>query len=57
MEDNGPGFDPDHESKPHTTLDNIRQRLEDMCGGTMKLERRDAGGTRVTIFVPREKTT
>ncbi len=32
VEDNGPGFDPSDESKPHTTLTNIRQRLEMMCG-------------------------
>ena len=37
VEDNGPGFDPSDESKPHTTLNNIRQRLEMMCEGGMTI--------------------
>ena len=56
VEDNGSGFDPADKSAPHPTLENIRARLEDMCGGTMKIEQREAGGTRVTIFVPTPKT-
>ena len=47
-----PGFDPADENKPHPTLENSRRRLEDMCGGTMKIEQREAGGPRVTVFVP-----
>ena len=57
VEDTGPGFDPSEESKQLATLTNIRQRLEMMCGGTMKIERQKAGGTKVTIFVPWEKAT
>ena len=52
VEDNGPGFDPSDESKPQTTLINIRQRLKLMCGGTLQIEQRSEGGTRVTIWVP-----
>ena len=33
VEDTGSGFTPSDESKPHTTLENIRQRLEMMCEG------------------------
>lgn len=51
VEDNGPGFDPSDESKPHTTLNNIRQRLE-MMGDTMEITSQESGGTRVTIRVP-----
>ena len=52
VEDNGPGFDPSDESKPHATLNNIRQRLEMMCGGSLEFTSREARGTRVTIRVP-----
>ncbi len=51
VEDNGPGFDPNDESKPHPALDNIRQRLEMMCGGTMEIAS-GGGGTRVTVTIP-----
>jgi LytS/YehU family sensor histidine kinase len=52
VEDNGRGFDPSDESKPHTTLTNIRQRLEMMCGGSMSIMPRDSGGTVVTVTIP-----
>lgn len=52
VEDNGPGFDPDDESKPHTTLTNIRQRLEMMCGGSLVIRPRDGGGTVATVTIP-----
>ena len=55
VEDNGPGFDPSDESRPHTTLDNIRQRLEMMCGGKMEITPGAAGGTTVRITVPQAK--
>ena len=38
VEDNGPGVDPSDGSKPRTTLENIRQRLEMMCGGRRKYD-------------------
>ena len=52
VEDTGPGFDPSDESKPHTALDNIRQRMEMMCGGSMTIKSREGGGTVVTITIP-----
>ena len=52
VEDTGPGFDPSDKSKPHTTLENIRQRLEMMCGGSMTIDPREGGGTVVTITIP-----
>ena len=54
VEDTGPGFDPTDESKPHAALKNIQQRLKMMCGGTLEITSREAGGTRVTIRVPRK---
>ena len=52
VEDTDPGFDPDDESKPHTTLNNIRQRLEMMCGGSLTITPREGGGTVVTVTIP-----
>ena len=52
VEDNGPGFDPSDESRPHTTLINIRQRLEMMCGGSMTITPREGGGTVVKLTIP-----
>lgn len=51
VEDTGPGYAPS-DDRPHFALDNIRERLETMCGGTLQIEKRDAGGTKVTLFVP-----
>ena len=52
VEDTGPGFDPAEESKPHTTLTNIRQRLEMMSGGSMTITSNEGGGTVVTLMIP-----
>ena len=52
VEDTGPGFDPSDDCKPHTTLNNIRQRLEMMCGGSLAITPREGGGTVVTATVP-----
>ena len=51
VEDTGPGFDPADESKPHTTLTNIRQRLDMMCNGSMTILPRDGGGTIVRMTI------
>ena len=51
VEDNGKGFDPSSKSEPHTALDNIRERLKQQCGGTMKIVS-ESGRTVVTIFIP-----
>ena len=52
VSDNGRGFDPSSESKPHTTLSNIRQRLEMMCGGSLEITSGAGRGTVVTITIP-----
>lgn len=56
VEDNGPGFDVAEISDSHTTLMNIRQRLELMCRGKMEIMPRDGGGTVVTIRIPDRET-
>ena len=53
--DNGLGFDPatvDTAEGKHIGIQNVRERLEKQCGGTLILESRPGEGTRVTVFVP-----
>ena len=52
VEDDGPGFDAALADEPRTTLANIRQRLDMMCGGALDIEPREGGGTKVTVTVP-----
>ena len=52
VEDNGPGFSPSDDDAPHIALKNIRERLALMCGGTLIIEPRVEGGTRVTVRIP-----
>ena len=52
VEDTGPGFDPSDESRPHAALENIRQRLEMMCGGSLAIAPGEGGGTVVTVTIP-----
>ena len=55
VEDDGVGFDPagnSDENDPHIALNNIKQRLEMMCKGTLKISPREGGGTSVKITIP-----
>lgn len=52
VEDNGPGFDHAIAKDPHTTLANIRQRLELMCNGKLVFEHHPGGGTVARATVP-----
>ena len=52
VEDTGPGFDPSDGTKSHTTLKNIQQRLQMMCGGCMTILPREGGGIVVKLTVP-----
>ena len=54
VENDGSDFSPDEDYKPNTALSNIRQRLEMMCGGKIKISPRADSGTVVKIFVPFE---
>ena len=55
VENDGPGFNPADDNEPHIALNNIRQRLEMMCNGTLTISPRDGGGTVVTVFIPISK--
>ena len=50
--DNGRGFDPAGDSDGHIALNNIKQRLELMCGGSLTIAPNDGGGTVVTVTIP-----
>ena len=54
VEDTGPGYAPTDDDAPQLALSNIRERLKTMCGGTLEIEPREAGGTKVTLFIPRK---
>ena len=52
VEDSGRGFDPAVAAEPGIALENIRQRLEMMCCGSMTIRPREGGGTVVTVMIP-----
>ncbi|MBQ8092598.1 MAG: histidine kinase [Clostridia bacterium] len=54
VEDTGTGFDPSDDSKPHTALKNIQQRLQMMCNGKMTIMPRKGGGTVVKVMIQQD---
>ena len=55
IEDNGVGFDTNREAggeKSHIGIQNVKERIEQMCGGTMTLKSEIGKGTGVTLFIP-----
>ena len=67
IRDNGAGFDPDVRKTPggtHIGIENVRNRVEQLCGGSIEIESGPGKGTSVTIRIPigaadggREKTS
>lgn len=58
VSDDGVGFDPGKkpdDGRIHVGIENVRQRLEAMCGGTFTIESRPGEGTCVTVCLPKEK--
>ena len=55
--DDGPGFDPakmPDDGKLHVGIDNVRERLWRVCGGTLKIKSAPGKGTEATILLPGE---
>ena len=56
VEDDGPGFDPNTRTgDAHIGIENVRQRLELMCGGTMTLESSPEKGTVIRMVIPQKE--
>ena len=56
VEDDGPGFQATDNNEPHIALNNIRGRLDMMCGGTLTISPRKEGGTSVKVTIPLVKS-
>ncbi len=59
IRDNGRGFDVDAALKADSThigMRNVRDRVEQMCGGSMTIDSRIGEGTEITIRLPERKT-
>ena len=55
IQDNGAGFDPDQKAddqETHIGLQNVKDRIEQMCGGKMILQSEIGCGTSVTLLIP-----
>ena len=55
ISDNGKGFEPEELEKAsgtHIGIRNVRERVEQMCGGTLTIESKADAGTTVTIRIP-----
>ncbi|MBR1855127.1 MAG: histidine kinase [Lachnospiraceae bacterium] len=59
MPDTSPSQQNSHTAanEPHIALGNIRGRLETMCRGSLTIEPRETGGTKVVIRVPEQRHT
>lgn len=54
--DDGPGFDPANpptDEKSHVGLQNVRERLEQVCGGRLDIRSAPVRGTAATIILPK----
>ncbi len=57
VEDDGIGFDPGQkhdDGRTHIGIDNVRQRLREMCSGDLKIASMPSAGTIATILIPKE---
>jgi hypothetical protein len=57
ISDNGIGFDPEEPlstEKSHIGLSNVRERIEEMCSGTLTIDSHPNKGTVISIDIPEE---
>lgn len=60
IRDDGPGFDPGRTpetGRSHVGIRNVRERLERMCGGALRVESAPGQGTVATMILPKEGIT
>ena len=57
VRDDGPGFDPAAvpADGSHVGLQNVRERLQTVCGGSLKIDSVIGSGTDVTIILPKDR--
>ncbi len=55
VEDDGTKYEPSPDGAAHVGLENVRERLAMMCGGTLDIAPRAGGGTVVRVFVPKNR--
>lgn len=58
VEDDGVGFDMNAEpdqSRPHVGMQNVRQRVESMCGGTLDVTSEPGVGTTAIVRIPKKE--
>lgn len=59
IEDDGVGFSPQikkNDGRPHIGIQNVKERLQAMCGGRLTIKSKIGVGTTVTITLPKEKS-
>ena len=58
VSDNGVGFNTGHpiDKKEHVGLHSVRERLEAIVNGELRVESEEGTGTTATILIPKEKT-
>lgn len=57
VSDDGPGFDPDRELQDghsHIGIANVRERLHQVVGGSLRIDSAPGAGTRAVIVIPKE---
>ena len=55
VQDNGTGFDPNRkpsQEESHIGIENVKSRVEQMCGGSMILQSEIGIGTTITLLIP-----
>jgi len=62
VEDDGPGFDPEapvlsNDGREHIGIPNVRERLEQMKGGALRIRSVAGKGTLVTLEIPKAQRT
>ena len=59
--DNGPGYDPEapltEDHRTHIGIQNVRERLARLCGGSLIIASAPGEGTTATILLPKEENT
>ena len=57
VSDDGNGFDTTevkNDGRSHIGMDNVRRRIKEMCGGSVRIESKIGEGTVATVVLPKE---